>query len=205
VKSSGAEFRINGIMIIGDGDGRDSIASSVRTGDEHTDMPTPVEDISACDILIRKTGKGILSINAPVGDYDGQWSVEEGSLVFTYDKGGDFDGAITISGGQLVMDDPYKFKTLTFRLEKPNVKPFIVNLFNLTGGSFVIDAAKAADGTYPLADGTDSFNRTFTFRDDASGESVALSIGQTVTVGGSTYTLNLNGGILSLTKATPRE
>ena len=206
VKASGAEFRIDGIMIIGDGDGRDSIASSVRTDDEHTDMPSPVEDISAYDILIRKTGKGILSINAPVDDYDGQWVIEEGTLVFTYGKGGDFDGAITISGGQLVMDDPYKFKTLTFRLDKPNVKPFIVNLFNLTGGSFIIDAAKAADGTYPLADGTDSFNRTFTLRDDASGgASVALSVGQTVTVGGSGYTLSLNKGTLSLTKATPKK
>ncbi len=205
VKSSGAEFRINGIMIIGDGNGKDSIASSVRTGDQHTDMPSPVEDISAYDIFIRKTGKGFLSINAPVDDYDGQWFIEEGSLVFTYDQGGDLDGAITISGGQLVMDDPYKFKTLSFRLEKPNEKPFIVNLFNLTGGSFIIDAAKAADGTYLLADGTDSFNRTFTLRDDASGESGTLSVGQTVTVGGSDYTLSLNGGTLSLTKSTPRD
>ncbi len=205
VKSSGAEFRIHGIMIIGDGDGRDSIASSVRTGDQHTDMPSPVEDISAYDIFIRKTGKGFLSINAPVDDYDGQWFIEEGSLVFTYDQGGDLDGAITISGGQLVMDDPYKFKTLSFRLEKPNEKPFIVNLFNLTGGSFIIDAAKAAEGTYLLADGTDSFNRTFTLRDDASGESGTLSVGQTVTVGGSGYTLSLNSGTLSLTKTTPRK
>ncbi len=202
VKSSGAEFRINGIMIIGDGDGRDSIASSVRTGDEHTDMPSPVEDISAYDICIRKTGKGILSVNAPVDDYDGKWVIEEGSLVFTYDRGGDLDGAITVSGGQLVMDDPYKFRELTFRLGEPNERPFVVNLFNLTGGSFVIDAADAPDGTYLLADGTDSFNRIFTLRDDAS---AALSVGQTVTVGGSDYTLNLNAGILSLTKSTPRE
>ena len=207
VKSSGAEFRINGIMIIGDGDGKDSIASSVRTGDQHTDMPSPVEDISAYDIFIRKTGKGILSINAPVSDYDGRWFIEEGTLVFTYDQGGDLDGAITISGGQLVMDDPYKFKTLSFRLEKPNEKPFIVYLFNLTGGTFVIDAANAADGTYPLADGTESFIRTVTLRDDASGESsgTQLSVGQTVTIGGSSYTLSLNGGTLSLTKAAARE
>ena len=207
VKSSGAEFRINGIMIIGDGDGKDSIASSVRTGDEHTDMPSPVEDISAYDIFIRKTGKGILSINAPVSDYDGQWSIEEGTLTLTYDQGGDLDGRITISGGQLSMDDPYKFKELTFRLGKPNERPFIRNLFNLTGGSFIIDAANAADGTYPLADGTDSFIRTFTLRDDASGGSsgTKLSVGQTVTIGGSSYTLSLNGGTLSLTKAAARE
>lgn len=205
VKSSGAEFRIHGIMVIGDGDGRDSIASSVRTGDEHTDMPSPVEDISAYDIFIRKTGKGSLSINAPVDDYDGKWVIEEGTLVFTYDRGGDLDGAITVSGGRLLMDDPYKFRELTFRLGEPNERPFVVNLFNLTGGSFVIDAADAADGTYLLADGTDSFNRTFTLRDDASGESGTLSVGQTVTVGDSNYTLNLNAGILSLTKSTPRE
>ncbi|MBR2962989.1 MAG: hypothetical protein IKC53_02130 [Lentisphaeria bacterium] len=207
VKSSGAEFRIDGVMIIGDGDGKDSIASSVRTGDEHTDMPSPVEDISAYDIFIRKTGKGFLSINAPVDDYDGQWFIEEGSLVFTYDQGGDLDGAITISGGQLSMDDPYKFKELTFRLGKPNERPFIRNLFNLTGGSFIIDAANAEDGTYPLANGTDSFIRTFTLRDDVSGGSsgTKLSVGQTVTIGGSSYTLSLNGGTLSLTKSTPRD
>ena len=202
-----AEFRINGIMIIGDGDGKDSIASSVRTGDQHTDMPSPVEDISAYDIFIRKTGKGILSIDAPVSDYDGQWFIEEGTLVFTYDQGGNLDGRVTISGGQLSMDDPYTFKELTFRLDKPNERPFIRNLFNLTGGSFIIDAANAEDGTYPLADGTDSFIRTFTLRDDASGGSsdTKLSVGQTVTVGGSNYTLSLNGGTLSLTKTAVRE
>lgn len=206
VKSAGAEFRINGAMIIGDGDGRDSIASSVRTGDEHTDMPSPVEDISAYDIFIRKTGKGSLTVNAPVNDYDGKWVIEDGTLVFTYDRGGDLDGAVTVSGGQMVMDDPYMFRELTFRLGKSNERPFIANLFNLTGGSFVIDAADTADGVYPLADGADSFNRAFTLRDDASGgPSAALSVGQTVTVSGSDYTLNLNGGILSLTKSTPRE
>ena len=105
------------------------------------------------------------------------------------------------------MDDPYKFKELTFRLGKPNERPFIRNLFNLTGGSFIIDAANAEDGTYPLANGTDSFNRTFTLRDDASGGSsgTKLSVGQTVTIGGSSYTLSLNGGTLSLTKSTPRD
>ena len=206
VKSSGAEFRIDGIMLIGRGDGNDSIASSVRTGPPNTDAPVPVGDISAYDISIRKTGKGILTIDAPVSDYDGRWSIEEGTLVFTYDKGGDFDGAITVSGGQLVLDDPYKFKTLTFRLEKPNTRPFIVNLFNLTGGSFIVDAANAADGIYPLADGTDSFIRTFMLQDDASGGSFeTLSVGQTVTFGGSDYTLSLNSGTLSLTKTTPRK
>ena len=205
VKSSGAEFRIDGIMLIGRGDGNDSIASSVRTGPPNTDAPVPVGDISAYDISIRKTGKGILTIDAPISDYDGRWSLEEGTLVFTYDKGGDFDGAITVSGGQLVLDDPYKFKTLTFRLEKPNTRPFIVNLFNLTGGTFILDAANAADGIYPLADGTDSFIRTITLKDASGGSSGTLSVGQTVTFGGSGYTLSLNSGTLSLTKTTPRK
>ena len=206
VKSSGAEFRIDGTMLIGRGDGNDSIASSVRTGPAYTDAPVPVKDISGYDISIRKTGKGILSIDAPVSDYDGQWSIEEGKLVFTYDEGGDFDGVITVSGGQMVLDDPYKFKTLTLRLEKPNDRPFIVNLFNLTGGTVILDAANAEDGTYPLADGMDSFIRTITLKDDASGEpSGTLSIGRTVTVGGSGYTLSLNSGTLSLTKAATRE
>ena len=207
VKSSGAEFRINGVMLIGRGDGNDSIASSVRTGPAYTDAPVPVKDISAYDISIRKTGKGILTIDAPVSDYDGQWFLEEGMLVFTYDRGGDFDGAITISGGQMVLDDPYKFKTLTFRLEKPNDRPFIVNLYNLTGGTFVLDAANAEDGVYPLADGADSIIRTVTLRNDASGGSsdTQLSVGQTVTVGGFSYTLNLNSGTLSLRKAAAQE
>ena len=207
VKTAGAEFRINGTMLIGNGDGNDSIASSVRTGDEHTDMPSPVLDISSYDIFIRKTGKGILKINAPVDDYDGKWFLEDGTLVFSYDEGGDFDGAITVSGGQLELDDPYDFKELTFRPEKPNSAPFIVNLFNLTGGRFVFDAANAPDGTYLLADGADKFKGTVTIKteSDADGSDVTLSVGQTVTVGGSDYTLSLNGGMLSLTKASPRE
>ena len=81
-----------------------------------------------------------------------------------------------------------------------------MNLFNLTGGTFIVDAANAADGTYLLADGMDSFIRTFMLQDDASGGSFeTLSVGQTVTFGGSDYTLTLNSGTLSLTKTTPRK
>lgn len=209
VKTAGAEFRINGTMLIGNGDGNDSIASNVRTGDEHTDMPAPVKDISSCDIFIRKTGKGILTVNAPVDDYDGKWFLEDGTLIFTYDEGGDFDGAITISGGQLEFDGPYRFGELTFRPGKPNNRPFVGNLFNLTGGKFIFDAADAADGTYLLADGADSFNGTLTLRDGASGESGessgTISVGQTATVGDSDYTLTLNSGTLTLTKTSPRK
>ena len=200
VKSSSAEFRIDGIMIIGDGDGKDSIASNVRTGP--SPAPRPVEDISSCDIFIRKTGKGVLSINAPVSDYDGKWFVEDGSLVFTYAKGGDLDGDITISGGCLRADVPYTFRQMILRLEnRTDGKPYIINLCNLSGGEVIVDADLAAPGTYPLASGADGFDGTLMLRTGSGEPAAALSPGRALTLGDVRYALDLDGGMLRLTVA----
>ena len=139
-----------------------------------------------------------MSINAPVSDYDGKWFIEDGRLIFHC--GGDFDGEIVVSGGQLQLDDPYTFRTLTFRLgNETNSRPYINDLSRLAGGAFRIDAAGAAEGTYLLADGADGFDGTVAIL-DASGESAAaLAVGGTVRAGDSDYALELSGGRLSLT------
>ena len=187
---SGAEFRINGIMVIGNGEGRDSIASNVK------DKSSPYK------IFIRKTGKGILSVQAPVSDYDGQWLIEEGNLVFQC--GGDFDGDLTISGGQLWLEAPFTFKKLIFRLEnRINSRPFINDLSRLSGGAFSVDAGNAVTGTYLLAEKAEGFDGSIAVQ-DASGEPpAALSIGKTVHIGDSSYALELSEGKLTLNVRKP--
>ena len=186
------EFRINGTLNIGDGSGCDAFCSlyEEKSGPDHHGK----------DMSIRKTGVGVMRIDAPVSDYDESWIVEDGVLVFQYARGGDFDGGITVSGGQLRLDGPYKFKKLTFRLgNRTNVSAYVKNLSNLTGGELSIDAGNAVNGAYLLAEGADGFSGTIMLRDASGGPSVALSIGRTVNVGGSGYTLDLNGDRLTLT------
>ena len=211
-----AEFRVNGSLIIGRGDGLDSFGSL------YSEDINP--DNNEIIMFVRKTGKGSMTINAPVSDYDEQWIVEDGVLRFNYAPGGDFDGEIIISGGQMRFDRPYKFRVLTFRLgDRINDLPCIGNLSNLTGGSFMADVTLAADGTYPLADGAEGFSGKImllhqdsspsTFILDASEEpfilrpaySAELSVGQAVNIGNSTFTLTLNDGLLSLTVENQRK
>ena len=198
-KSASVEFRIAGTTVIGDQKGTDSFSSRVRIGS--SDYPAYVKDISGYDIFIRKTGAGLLSIQAPVNDYDGKWLLEDGCLVFDYPGGGDFDGEIIISGGQMKLNDPYAFKKLTFRLgSETNGLSYINALSRLTGGLFYVDVSGAADGTYLLADGADSFDGAMTLQiEDSSKQTATVSIGETVQIGGSRYTLNRSEGILSLT------
>lgn len=191
------EFRINGSLSIGRGDGLDSFGSLY-----YADLNPENKEKR---MLIRKTGSGVMTVNAPVSDYDEQWIVEDGVLAFAYDKGGDFDGEIVISGGQMRLDSPYKFKDLVFRLgDEPNTLPFIRNLSNLEGGTLSIDAGKCTGGKYPLADGADSFEGTIKLRNAAASSpdtdsSAELSVGQTAKIGDTVYALNRSGSMLSLT------
>ena len=192
------EFRIDGTLNIGNGDGSDSFCSMY---DEQTKPDRHPKDMS-----IRKTGRGIMTVNAPVSDYDEPWIVEDGVLVFRYARGGDFDGEIVISGGQLRLDSPYKFRKLTFRLGAgPNERALIGNISNLNGGRFIVDARDAGNGTYLLAEGADGFDGTIALRDASGGSSgTPLSVGRTVNAGGSGYTLDLKEGVLTLTVTSPR-
>ena len=93
------------------------------------------------------------------------------------------------------------FKKLTFRLgSETNDLSYINALSRLTGGLFYVDVSGAADGTYLLADGADSFDGAMTLQiEDSSKQTATVSIGETVQIGGSRYTLNRSDGILSLT------
>lgn len=208
------EFRIDGTLNIGNGDGLDSFASLY-----YADMNPQKMDKK---MLIRKTGGGIMTVNAPVSDYDEQWIVEDGVLEFKYDKGGDFDGEMIISGGQMRFNSPHKFNVLVFRLgNEPNTAPFVKNLFNLRDGTFDVDVSGCANGQYALADGAHAFDGTICLRKTAASShssdslrsssgaqsetSAALSIGQTAKIDDSVYTLSLNSGTLSLTVDSAKE
>ena len=58
--------------------------------------------------------------------------------------------------------------------------------------------ANQAEGTYTLAEKADSFNKTITVADMAGKELGTLSIGETVTISDTAYTLNLVDSVLSL-------
>ena len=211
-----AEFRIDGSLNIGRGDGLDSFGSL------YYDEINP--DNNEKKMFVRKTGGGVMTINAPVSDYDEQWIVEDGVLVFNYAPGGDFDGKIAISGGHMRFDGPYRFRSLTFRLgDRINAQPYVGNLSNLTGGIFIADVSQAADGVYQLADGADGFNGPIMLQyqaaqpptripeasadsfNDRAMSSTELSVGQTMSIGDSAYTLSLNSGLLSLTVESVRK
>ena len=188
-ENSSAEFRVDGVLNIGEGRGKefDSFCSWDEPGNPKGDK------------VIRKTGGGSMTINAFVSNYDEQWMLEDGVLAFAYPEGGDFDGEITISGGQLRFDSPYKFNRLIIRLGSRTDGPaYISNLYLLTGGTIGVDLNKASEGTYTLADGAADFDRTISIQDADGGSSGTLSVGGTVNAGGFNCTLDLNDGVLSL-------
>ena len=188
--NASAEFRVDGTLNIGDGSGDtfDSFCSWDEPGNAKGEKS------------IRKTGSGIMTINASVSDYDERWSLEDGVLAFAYPEGGDFDGEITISGGQMRLESPYTFKSLIVRLGTRTDGPArVAGLSKLTGGMIGVDVGSAVEGTYPLADGAEDFNGTIMIL-NADGESFGtLSVGGTANVGGFACTLDLNDGVLSLT------
>lgn len=198
--TTAAEFRIDGVLNIGDGSGTDAFCSRFEPESDPASMLRPSEPKRENDILIRKTGGGVMTVNAPVSDYDERWILEDGVLAFAYPSGGDFDGEITISGGQLRLECPYEFNSLVFRLgNRPDGPARVNNLSNLTGGTIAIDASGAAEGTYLLAEGAEDFAGTITLREASGASSGTLSVGKSADVGGFRCTLNLTGGALSLT------
>lgn len=190
-ENSSAEFRVDGVLNIGDGRGKDfdSFCSWDEPGNAKGDK------------IIRKTGCGIMTINASVDNYDDRWMLEDGVLAFAYPEGGDFDGEITISGGQLRLESPYKFNSLILRLGGRTDGPaWIDGLSKLTGGTICVDVGRAVEGTYTLAGGAEDFNGTIAIRGNADGTSSGtLSVGGSANVGGFDCTLDLNDGVLSLT------
>ena len=192
--NSSAEFRVDGVLNIGDGRGEafDSFCSWWE--------PSSEPENGKKKMSIRKTGRGIMTINASVSNYDERWILEDGVLAFAYPDGGDFDGEITISGGQLRLDTPYSFKSLIFRPGgRTNGLAYIHDLSRLTGGTIGVDLNKASEGTYLLAGGAADFNGTILIQNADGGSSGTLSVGGTVNAGGFACTLDLADGILSLT------
>jgi predicted outer membrane repeat protein len=185
--NSSAEFRVDGVLNIGDG--RDDTFDSFCSWDEPGNAKG--------DRVIRKTGGGIMTINGSVANYDDNWILEDGVLAFAYPGGGDFDGEIASPGGQPRLESPYAFKSLVLRLGSRTDGPAFVNgLSRLTGGTVRVDLKNAAEGTYLLAEGAEDFNGSIMLR-DTDGES-AVSAGEAVNAGGFHCTLDLNGGALRL-------
>ena len=197
------EFRVNGTLNVGRGDGLDSFASLY-----YADLNP---ENKKKNMFIRKTGKGVMTINAPVSDYDEQWIIEDGVLAFGYAMGGDFDGEIVISGGQMRLDSPHRFTSLVFLLgDKSNTLPFIRNLSKLRGGTLHADVSDCANGRYLLADGADNFNGTIMLRNATASSPdkdlpAELSIGQSTKIGDTVYALSLSGGTLSLAVDSAKE
>ena len=186
--TSTAVFRVNGTLNIGNGDGKDGFSSEFTKNGNF-------------NVYVYKTGTGTMTINAPISDYDGEWIVEDGVLAFTYASGGDFDGDITISGGQMCLGGEYAFKKLTFQLgEQANSQPFIDNVANLSGGTFSIDVSSAEEGVYLLAGCAEEFDQTITVTDSLGAEIGKLAVGdKALSVDDMKYKLELNDSELTLT------
>ncbi len=192
--TTSAEFRIDGVLNIGDGSGGDSFCSWSEPG------PGTGPGIHEKNILIRKTGGGTMTVNASVSDYDGRWILEGGVLAFVYPAGGDFDGEFMVSGGQLRLESPYKFNSLVLRLGPRTDGPARINgLSRFAGGTLAVDATDAEDGTYPLAEGAEGFKGPVELRDASGRCSGTLAVGGSANADGFRYALDLTGGTLRLT------
>ncbi|MBE6367102.1 MAG: hypothetical protein E7052_04240 [Lentisphaerae bacterium] len=181
------EFKVNGTLNIGNGDGKDSIASLQGIGMTEREINS----------IIRKTGSGTMIINAPTADYNEEWSLEDGILAFTYAQGGDFADTITISGGQLQLNSIYSFKDIVFKLgSNANTVSYVNDLSKLTGGTLSVDVTQAAAGTYRLASGAADFGGLVSIYNN--GLIGALAVGSSLQRGDMVYTLNQVGDTLTL-------
>lgn len=151
-ESSEVEFRVDGSLIIGNGNGEDSFSSN-RTA-----------SMIPGYLGIVKSGNGIMTINAPTSDYNEAWVIKEGILLFAYQAGGDFEGIVTVhSGAQLDLDANYFFQDLQLVVAKETYLPIISDYGYIQSNRITVNAENAAIGSYKLFGNAAGFNHSLYF------------------------------------------
>ena len=180
------EFKVNGTLNIGNGNGKDSFETQS----------------SSQNVSIRKTGSGTMTINAPVSDYKGTWTVEDGILNMNY--GGSIAGPITVNGGRLTFDKDYTFTKLVIRLAPKKKDAYVGGANHLSGGKYCISIDTAIpEGSYLLAEGVKGIRDPVIVQTKDGTSLGTLSVGRETIICDGRCTLTLDGGKLSLSVLAP--
>ncbi len=121
-------------------------------------------------------------------------------------KGGMLTGSVSVYGDSYVVLDKGALLDFDISEQKPSAYPLIndMNFFSLPeDGYSSIDcyltvSSGQKNGTYTLAEGAGEFNGTLYVNDTAGTGYDYISVGQTKTINGATYSLIRAGGTLSL-------
>jgi autotransporter passenger strand-loop-strand repeat protein len=134
--------------------------------------------------------------------------------VLDVSSGGRISGAKVLSGGKIAGD--FSCTSVTFsngaivdfkisELYQPPQQALVKNLsVAMDKASFSLTTSLAMQkGTYMLADGAAGFDKTISVFSSAGDELGTLTVGKTVNIGNSGYTLNLSNDVLSVTVGMP--
>lgn len=188
------EFKVNGTLNIGNGNGKDSFQGVPAESESRRDY--------TLNKTIRKTGSGTMTINAPVSDYRGQWIVEDGILNLNY--GGSFAGPITVNGGRLIFDKDYTFTRLMIGLDAKKKDAYVGGVSHLSGGKYCISIdAAIPKGSYLLAEDVNRLNDPVTVQTKNGTSLGTLVVGRETVIGDGSGMLTLDGGKLSLSVLAP--
>lgn len=180
------EFKVNGTLNIGNGNGKDSFETQS----------------SSQNVSIRKTGSGTMMINAPVSDYKGTWTVEDGVLNMNY--GGSFAGLITVNGGRISFNKDYTFTRLVIGLDAKKKDAYVGGANHLSGGKYCISIDTAIpEGSYLLAEGVKGIKDPVVVQTKDGTSLGTLSVGRETIICDGSCTLTLDGGKLSLSVLSP--
>jgi len=122
----------------------------------------------------------------------------KGSLIVNSD--GTITGQITFTDGAIV--SAYEGSILDFDISEldPDATVRVNNLSRIKGAlRYTLTVSDTqANGVYSLAYGAGSFNSTITVMNTSGSELGVLTVGETATINGNSYTLNRNSGKLTL-------
>ena len=125
--------------------------------------------------------------------------VKAGGKLILYD-GGTLTGRMRFDANA----DVWGEGTIDFDISGMEVsEPALVNHLSVVQGSLLYTLTVSADaqakGSYKLAGGAESFNKTITVKNTLGKNLGKLTLGRTTVIGGAGYTLNLSGGVLAVT------
>ncbi len=147
------------------------------------------------DVVMENGGKLEISIGGVVNGV----TVNSGGSLLVY-NGAKITGRMTFENGAEVI--PFVGSTLDFDLTRTTAgAAALVNDLSILMGTpsytLTVDGSQA-DGVYSLAGGAAGFNKTISVVNTAGSELGSLTVGDTLIVGDTEYTLNLDGAALSV-------
>ena len=134
--------------------------------------------------------------------------VKAGGTLILYDEGTltgrmRFDANADVWGEGTIDFDISGISPANAALVNDVSEPALVNNLSVVQGSplytLTVSADTQAEGSYKLAGGAESFDKTITVKNTLGKNLGKLTLGSTTAIDGAAYTLNLSGGVLAVT------